>query len=136
MVPGMGEVMAPPSYLCVFVVGFLCVVHSTFPTDSSPMELCRSPGCVKSAPYRCKRCRDVWYCSRECQKTHWREHKRYCDAHLKINVASIDEEDLIYEVLPVGTRLCYYGGRREDEFFTITKFNLGKGPYRDPMVRG
>ena len=104
------------------------------PLTEISMEVCRSPGCGKSAPYRCTRCREVWYCSRECQKSHWGEHKPSCDAHLKINVACEGEEDLIYEVLPVGTRLCYYGGREEDEFFTILKFNLGKGRYRDPMV--
>ena len=29
---------------------------------------------------RCLRCKKVWYCSRECQKTNYSLHKRYCHA--------------------------------------------------------
>lgn len=28
---------------------------------------------------RCTRCRDVYYCSETCQKTHWKDHRSYCD---------------------------------------------------------
>ncbi|KAJ7914332.1 hypothetical protein B0H13DRAFT_1611638, partial [Mycena leptocephala] len=27
---------------------------------------------------RCGRCKSVWYCSKECQTTHWSEHKKHC----------------------------------------------------------
>ena len=27
---------------------------------------------------RCSGCWQVWYCSKSCQKTHWRSHKRLC----------------------------------------------------------
>jgi hypothetical protein len=38
-------------------------------------ELCGA--CGKSNPYIfCSRCLSVSYCSAECQKSHWREHKR------------------------------------------------------------
>ncbi|RUS15111.1 hypothetical protein BC937DRAFT_92885 [Endogone sp. FLAS-F59071] len=33
---------------------------------------------------RCKRCRSVWYCSVECQRTDWKEHKRTCQPWEKI----------------------------------------------------
>lgn len=34
-------------------------------------------------PLRCTKCRQVWYCSRECQKTHWKAgHKRTCNGKI------------------------------------------------------
>ena len=37
---------------------------------------CSAFGC----PNRCSRCKQVWYCSRECQKAHWKVHKPDCRA--------------------------------------------------------
>ncbi|KAF7325536.1 SET domain-containing protein [Mycena kentingensis (nom. inval.)] len=40
-------------------------------------------GCHKPHPRselkRCARCKDVWYCSSECQTRDWKEHKRTCN---------------------------------------------------------
>lgn len=34
--------------------------------------------CGKSANHRCSRCKSVLYCSADCQKSHWQEHKPNC----------------------------------------------------------
>eukprot|EP00455_Lapot_gusevi_P012713 TRINITY_DN16092_c0_g1_i5.p1 TRINITY_DN16092_c0_g1~~TRINITY_DN16092_c0_g1_i5.p1 ORF type:complete len:288 (+),score=24.26 TRINITY_DN16092_c0_g1_i5:51-914(+) len=35
--------------------------------------------CGQLAAQRCSRCRDAWYCSRECQVAAWKTHKPLCD---------------------------------------------------------
>lgn len=39
--------------------------------------------CGNPAENRCSRCKKEWYCSRECQVTHWPEHKELCAIHIK-----------------------------------------------------
>ena len=47
-----------------------------FPRDSIT---CDGPTCnIKSPSKRCSRCRTCFYCSTQCQKQHWKEHKLYC----------------------------------------------------------
>ena len=36
-------------------------------------------GCGKLATQRCSRCKNVWYCSRECQLKQWKGHKALCE---------------------------------------------------------
>jgi hypothetical protein len=38
--------------------------------------------CGKAASNRCSRCKNEWYCSRECQVADWKRHKILCDAAL------------------------------------------------------
>ena len=34
--------------------------------------------CGDTATQRCSKCKSVWYCTRECQLSHWKEHKALC----------------------------------------------------------
>ncbi|KAF0746267.1 hypothetical protein AaE_008186 [Aphanomyces astaci] len=39
---------------------------------------CASPSCSSKGVHRCSRCQAEYYCSQECQKSHWRVHKLTC----------------------------------------------------------
>jgi predicted esterase len=41
---------------------------------------CEECGVVPEQPSRCSRCKAAVYCSRDCQTTHWRKHKKTCAA--------------------------------------------------------
>ncbi|KAF2092664.1 hypothetical protein NA57DRAFT_82032 [Rhizodiscina lignyota] len=52
---------------------------NTLAQTAGKCEGCLKP--VKSFPKplsRCAKCRSAWYCSRECQKNNWKEHKKVC----------------------------------------------------------
>lgn len=34
--------------------------------------------CKQDATKRCSKCKQVWYCTRECQLAHWKVHKPKC----------------------------------------------------------
>ncbi|KRX10056.1 hypothetical protein PPERSA_08459 [Pseudocohnilembus persalinus] len=34
--------------------------------------------CKKQTQYKCQKCWLVYYCSKDCQKTHWKVHKNFC----------------------------------------------------------
>lgn len=40
---------------------------------------------------KCSRCRSVFYCSRACQKKHWKEHKKWCDIAVR-DIADSDQK--------------------------------------------
>ena len=43
------------------------------------MPACAASGCDRvDCSSVCVRCRLVYYCSRDCQRSHWKEHKRHC----------------------------------------------------------
>jgi len=39
--------------------------------------------CSKEAKFECVQCREAIYCSPECQKKHWKFHKKFCLEHIK-----------------------------------------------------
>eukprot|EP00753_Platysulcus_tardus_P018165 PLAT6753.1.p1 GENE.PLAT6753.1~~PLAT6753.1.p1 ORF type:complete len:504 (-),score=221.68 PLAT6753.1:411-1832(-) len=48
--------------------------------------------CGKPAPQRCSRCKNAWYCSRECQVGDWKKHKPLCDI-IKEGVKAVAERE-------------------------------------------
>ena len=47
---------------------------------------CGKPACTK----KCQRCMALYYCSRDCQKNHWRaEHRRACNIYINADPSSI-----------------------------------------------
>ena len=53
------------------------------------------PKCAKCgdpAAHRCSKCKNEWYCSRECQLSRWKEHKKMCQI-----VTKIKQEDAQHE---------------------------------------
>ena len=45
---------------------------------SPDARTCAHPSCENPAPLVCDRCRVCYYCSKDCQQSHWKEHKRTC----------------------------------------------------------
>ncbi|MCJ1235698.1 hypothetical protein MMC14_003669 [Varicellaria rhodocarpa] len=46
---------------------------------------CSSNSCSNTGTSRCNGCQDVLYCSKECQKAHWKTHKQTCSSSQKYN---------------------------------------------------
>jgi hypothetical protein len=59
------------------------VVRPADPTKKDPTKKNRGAGgcevCEKPADKRCNRCGVASYCSRDCQKSHWKLHKKSCE---------------------------------------------------------
>lgn len=47
---------------------------------SSGAEKCSAPNCFQVGKLRCSKCRAQRYCGVECQRSHWKEHKTWCEA--------------------------------------------------------
>jgi len=43
------------------------------------MEDPKCSNCGKVATQRCSKCKNQWYCSRECQLKQWKAHKALCE---------------------------------------------------------
>merc|ERR1719353_2483196 len=46
--------------------------------SAAPAAYCGNPGCSQPGIYTCSKCGMQSYCSAECQKKHWPEHKKMC----------------------------------------------------------
>jgi tetratricopeptide (TPR) repeat protein len=45
-------------------------------------KLCNRPNCALAGKLRCSACQNQWYCSAECQKASWKDHKITCGKKL------------------------------------------------------
>jgi hypothetical protein len=89
--------VAPKYSLPIFDTGFRGPMKDQFEialnhykNDGTPFnfyaERCKGPGCDKANDeleegaklQKCAKCKDISYCSKECQKTHWPKHKKEC----------------------------------------------------------
>ncbi|XP_034963950.1 zinc finger MYND domain-containing protein 10 isoform X1 [Zootoca vivipara] len=54
--------------------------------------------CGSEAAKRCSRCRNEWYCKRECQVQHWQKHKKACN--LMADTLKKIQEDVQVQAMP------------------------------------
>ena len=98
--------------------------------------------CSKPAETKCSRCKITYYCSRECQKGNWKQHKSYCKAQIcdkkrdEVSNEKVEGESLIIDEMvlrvkvdksivhgngvfatkPIhlGEKICYFKGESKD----------------------
>ena len=60
---------------------------------------CANPNCKKQdiSLQRCARCKGLYYCSTDCQKTHWPQHKQMCAAMSQLRNAFVPAASLLVE---------------------------------------
>lgn len=64
---------------------------------------CANPGCSNSAKAKCAACSLTWYCSRECQKSHYKEHKPACRAaRIKARTSVLEAEEHLIKLIADG----------------------------------
>mmetsp|Transcript_35295 Transcript_35295/g.85112 ORF Transcript_35295/g.85112 Transcript_35295/m.85112 type:complete len:143 (+) Transcript_35295:124-552(+) len=49
--------------------------------------------CPKPATKRCQKCKSIWYCSRDCQVSDWKSHKKRCKA-IAADIARADSHTI------------------------------------------
>ena len=63
------------------------------------MSTCALPGCLEEANKTCVRCNKARYCSKQCQKSHWREHKKFCNKLAGSSTTSGGDEHFYYKCI-------------------------------------
>ena len=56
--------------------------------------------CGKTSETKCARCKIIYYCGRECQRKHWRVHKKRCQTKLLETEPGEEVDDDEDEILP------------------------------------
>ncbi|KAG8959188.1 hypothetical protein FRC03_008310 [Tulasnella sp. 419] len=53
---------------------------------------CHTEGTKDRRLSKCARCQSVWYCGRECQRSHWKQHKQWCTEYTAFLATRPSEE--------------------------------------------
>ena len=113
-----------------------------FPSLSASELACAACGKRRTACWplrRCMRCELVWYCDRQCQKKHWRWHKRQCRAVAPVALGTeLMQEEAQGEVLQRGDdggALMELDAQRETRRTTDAEL-LQSALSRDPASSG
>ena len=53
--------------------------ENVFNGKMSESQICSSIDCINDGNKRCSKCKKVFYCSKDCQKKHWKVHKKSCN---------------------------------------------------------
>ena len=61
------------------------------------MEDPKCAGCGDPATQRCSKCKNEWYCSRECQIKQWKAHKDICKTMSRIREEQDKHQDAVKE---------------------------------------
>ena len=109
-------------------------------TTTMTMATMQCGFCGVPAETKCSRCKSIRYCGRECQKKHWKTHKKTCtklDLEEDIpDVQIINTDDMVLQVdvrpsgvhgrgvfatsdIPKGTRVCFYDGQLKDSKINV-----------------
>ncbi|RNA30194.1 ectomycorrhiza-upregulated zf-MYND domain-containing [Brachionus plicatilis] len=70
-------------------------------SNNSIHEPCKA--CAQeNARFRCGNCKSIWYCSKECQKTDWKNHKPNCnyDAEKLISIVVVNGDEVFDQKVP------------------------------------
>lgn len=80
-------------------------------------KLCKRPKCTRLGTSHCSACQSVWYCSVECQRANWKDHKITCGKELlsesELNVFVMDAMDEASRLDPddrTGRNISYLKG--------------------------
>ena len=63
--------------------------------------ICGLPNCQTTALQKCSRCKRVYYCSKEHQTKHWKQHKHDCKVHEQNGKSNVNTQALFQ----IGTRV-------------------------------
>jgi len=86
------------------------LTHSDIDTFSSQQARCGGCGTIEPAPKafkNCNQCKQVCYCARQCQHSHWKEHRKLC------NISDVWEREF-YGLGYVACTECHKVYRRDD----------------------
>lgn len=69
----------------------LSYLHVKNPNEKARLEAepCSNPDCGNRGVKHCSKCRRARYCGKECQKSHWKQHKKSCALDIKRDAESL-----------------------------------------------